>query len=235
MPATALLDAGCGTGELMNYLSLHGRKCSGFDAESEMIRQAIQKAVGLNISPDFRTATLQNCKNYYKEEQFGGIFCLGNTIVHVKDSSEIESVLKSFFHLLQPGGKAAIQILNYDRILKKHITSLPVIEAEMADKKIRFYRTYNKEETGEGLMFTARLEITTTLATDVYSWETRLYPALRTEIETLLEKTGFCGIEVWEDYEETCASEESSLYLFTARKLLDKQYQSESPSASPAR
>ena len=212
-----VLDAGCGTGELVLYLSGQGRNISGFDFDPRMINLARAKAENLPAPPVFTIASLQNCGAGYSGQVFGTLLCLGNTLVHVKNGKELLGVAQNFYGLLAPGGKLAVQLLNYDRIFRFSIQELPPLKAVSEETEIGFYRSYRRDEADpRGLVFGGKLRIRKKEGTEEWSGETRLYAAGREEISTALKKAGFKAITVLEDYNETPAGPDSPVYLITA-------------------
>ena len=97
-----ILDAGCGTGGLLRYLSNKGYKnASGFDVSSHAIAIARSKNVVAELL-DIRSA----CTRYNKSS-FDVI--IANDILYFPSRTELRSLLECFYSLL---GKTGIVIVN---------------------------------------------------------------------------------------------------------------------------
>jgi SAM-dependent methyltransferase len=81
------------------------------------------------------------------------LVCLGNTLVHLTETSDLERFFADTARVLSPGGLLIIQILNYDHILDSGLTELPVIDSE----RVIFRRCYQR--AGPLLRFQTWLEI----------------------------------------------------------------------------
>ncbi|WP_319559552.1 class I SAM-dependent methyltransferase [Marispirochaeta sp.] len=213
-----VLDAGCGTGELLLHLTGKGIPGFGFDADKEMIRRAKKKTVAAESNADFRKAGLTDASVLYQGRFFTAIFCMGNTIAHVHDLQELNTVIADFASLLSSGhkGRLAVQLLNYDRILRQKPQELPPLTAEEKDLKLRFLRRYRYEE--EHILFTGALkaESSKNPAKNLESsFETILLPIRRQAITRAFSEAGLRNVGIWEDYGKTPAGEESAVFLVT--------------------
>ena len=208
-----VLDAGCGTGELLLYLARKGISGSGFDADEEMVRKAKEKSAGPDSTVDFRKAGLTEAAEVYPPRSFTALLCMGNTIAHVRDLEELNRLVMDFSSLLKEGGRLAVQVLNYDRILATRPRELPPLTAKKDDLKLRFLRRYRYEK--EHIIFAGTLQAETRENRLEKSFETVLLPLRRSDLEAAFTLSGLRNISVWEDYGSQPASEESAVYLFT--------------------
>ena len=215
-----VLDAGCGTGELLLSLACAGIPGYGFDADEEMIRKAMEKSVPAAASVDFRNAVLTEAAGLYPNSTFTALLCMGNTLAHVRDLNELDSVISDFSSLLKNGGRLAIQLLNYDRILIQRPNELPPLTAEQGDTQLRFLRRYRyiESENGEQIQFSGTLQVESREKSLETNFKTILLPLRRKDLEKALSGNGFKQIRFWEDYETRPATEESAVYLATALK-----------------
>ena len=127
---TRLLDMGCGTGNKTAVLAEGIREVEAFDSDPGMIA----KAAAINASPNirYRILDLMDVDRVFAPESFDAALCLGNTLVHLTEPGAIDSFLAKTASVLKSGGMFLLQILNYDDILDKKITSLPRIETDRA-------------------------------------------------------------------------------------------------------
>ena len=191
-----------------------------------MIRIARNKALTIPEGPDFRVDTLQHCADSYPQGGFRALFCLGNTLVHLADRAELDAVMRGFKRLLTPGGGLAVQLLNYDRLLRKKPTTLPPLTGEDERGRVSFHRSYGYD--AHGVRFSGRLEIERGGERGgklggkrvEFSSETLLLPIKRDELLESCREAGFNNARLWEDYEQTPATNESFFYLLSASAAL---------------
>ncbi len=131
------LDAACGTGIHAILLASLGVKVTGVDASPAMIEKARQNARRLNADVSFSVAKMQNLREAV-EENYDTVFCLGNSVPHLLEKSDLEQAMRNFYALLQPGGHVVLQLLNYEKILQKRER---VVGVHRANEKlfVRFY------------------------------------------------------------------------------------------------
>jgi len=208
-----ILDIGCGTGDLSLDLAKDGNSVYAIDADQEMIKQAIRKKMPLELDeyPVFRDFNMKRIAYFFDKGKYDAITCYGNTLVHLKDKEEISGFLKSCIEVLRTGGHLMIQILNYEYILKKNISELPVIDNE----KVRFERYYESTET-EHLDFVTRL----TIKTDQSILKNRiaLFPLTKEHLKVLLTDAGFSDIKFYGGFNKAAFKEDGLPLLVEAIK-----------------
>lgn len=96
-----LLDAGCGTGTHIKYLS-DWYDCTGFDINEELIAIAENKVPGTS----FRQADM---KDFEFDEDFDIITCLFNSICCATDMGELNQIMDRFVDHLRPGGVVVVE------------------------------------------------------------------------------------------------------------------------------
>ncbi|MCF8362801.1 MAG: class I SAM-dependent methyltransferase [Prolixibacteraceae bacterium] len=195
-----LLDIGCGTGSLSHALSIEGYNVDAIDLDESMIEESRKKSNAEN--PKFRTANMLEISSDFNFEQFDGVICFGNTLVHLTENALIEHFLNSAFSILKPGGKFMLQILNYESILKKRLKNLPLIE----NNNIRFERLYEYPESG---LINFKTNLTIKQIGEVIHNEVLLNPVGKTEIENMLNETGFSNIQLFGNFKRDKLSDES--------------------------
>lgn len=196
-----LLDVGCGTGSLAITLSVMGIEVTGIDLNKNMIDQARTKAEELGTTPEFYVMDMHKLTDNLAGKSFEAVSCLGNTLVHMNSLDEVREALIQFDKLLIPQGMMILQVLNYDKVLKEGITTLPTIEQE----GIVFERSYRWKEGDPTITFSTRLTTPDTLKP--IEQETELFPLRQYQLQTLLEELGYKNQSWYGSYEEEPADE----------------------------
>jgi len=134
---------------------------------------------------NFIKLDMKNIATQFSGNKFNYIFCMGNTLVHLKNLIEIESFFKNVKKILNSDGKFIFQILNYNKILNNNIKNLPLIEND----RVTFERSY-KLENNSSLTFKTTLTIKK-VANKKIENETTLFPLKYDEIIKILNKFDF--------------------------------------------
>jgi len=126
--AGTVLDAGCGSGL---YALTFARM--GLDVIGEDISESKDEQLDVRwISCPFNDIT------HHITDGIDSVVCMGNSLVHVLDDAELADVMMSFSKVLKPAGLLAIQVLNYDLIVKRQERIVGVTRS--GEKEfIRFY------------------------------------------------------------------------------------------------
>jgi len=138
--AKNILEVGSATGKYIKSLENDGFNAVGLEYDRIFMSYPYNIIIGdMHFLP-------------FKPSMFGTVVCIGNTLAHAKNSTEVQKILYQSFSLLSPGGSLIVQTVNYDRIFAHNIKELPLIETE----SLRFerYYEYNNEKT---LFFNATL------------------------------------------------------------------------------
>ncbi len=205
-----VLDIGCATGDLAIALSKNDYTLTGIDLDEDMIKIAKRKINNNKII--FKVENMLNIKSIFKNESFNSILCLGNTLVHLKDLVEFIVFFKSIRTLLKNNGIFIIQIVNYDRILKKEIRTLPDLKRD----GLLFERKYVKKKEKDNLEFIGILTIDKNekklVSTEI------LYPLTSQELKECLIEAGFINIKVFGDEKHSKFTEESPAIIAVIKK-----------------
>lgn len=192
--ATRLLDVGCSDGRVAKLLTEKGFYVHGIDLSSDMI--AVAKAVAENVNNlDIEYLNMLEIGNHFNAKSFDGVYCIGNTLVHLKDKEEIRNALLGFSSVLAAEGKLVIQVINYGHVFSSQLKKLPLIENEY----VKFEREYVL--TPPEVLFKTRLEIKKT--NEAYEAQTTLLGLDKNELEQLLSEAGFYNFKWFGDYKET--------------------------------
>ncbi|HMM35289.1 MAG TPA: class I SAM-dependent methyltransferase [Thermoanaerobaculia bacterium] len=144
-PSTRLLDLGCGTGEHARFLQAEGFEVTGVDASEAQLAQAREEGPG----PEFVKGDLAEL-GAAVTGPFGAAISLGNGLPHLHER-EMASFLGHLARLLLPGAPVLFQILNYDRILDRGITSLPLNVRDDGGERVVFLRLMEPRPDGKVL------------------------------------------------------------------------------------
>jgi SAM-dependent methyltransferase len=155
-PCSRILDIACGTGGYSLALAEKGHRLTGIDLDRGMIDAARAKAEGLDLHTVFRVMDMLAMVEQL-DPGFDLAFCIGNSLVHLESEENIQRVLMDCQRLLNPGGTLVVQIINYDRILAKGITSLPTLRDDSAG--LEFVRTYELDPAAKIVIFRTELRI----------------------------------------------------------------------------
>lgn len=205
-----VLDLAAGTGNYSIALSKMGYDVTAVDLDKEMINMIKKKSdmQGINV----KTYQL-NMKDIHtiKEKDFDLVFCIGNSIVHLENISEIKDVIGKIHKLLRKDGKILIQIVNYDRILEKNIKELPLIDRP--NEGVKFIRNYEIKDNK--VLFKTKLVVP---EDKIYENCVELYALKSNELSTILDEVGFENIKQFGDFDGNPYSLNSFPIIVTAIK-----------------
>lgn len=208
-----ILDAACGTGTYTIGLAQEGYQTVGVDLDETMIALAEKKAGDLGLDVDFIVSDMQNI-DLVSTSDLDRIFCIGNSLVHLKNREEIKSFIETAYALLKDQGDLIIQIINYDRILDEGITFLPTIEVR--DKGITFVRTYRYVESTGLIEFRTRLRVNGEETESCVS----LYPIRKEDLYQVLVECGFTEVRVFGGFDESPYSKDALPLVLKAKKTV---------------
>lgn len=192
-----VLDLACGTGTYSIELAKKGHRVDGIDLEEDMITKAKEKG---GLFADFTAHDMTKIKDIFKEKKYDFIFCIGNSIVHLKSKEKIQILIQDVYDMLIDEGALVIQIVNFDRVIKNDVKSLPTIDRN--DKGIKFIRNYNYKEDENKVEFKTELLVSNDGNVDKYQNSVDLIALKMEELKTMFEKSGFKDIEVFGDFTE---------------------------------
>ncbi|SDZ09630.1 Methyltransferase domain-containing protein [Evansella caseinilytica] len=207
-----ILDVACGTGGYSVLLSGAGHRVYGIDQDAGMIEKATAKGAAVT----FLQEDMVRSKELFAGERFDLIYCIGNSFVHLKDRQEMKQLIQDWYDMLSEHGSLIIQTVNYQRILKNNITSLPMIHREA--KGITFDRQYdiNRDEGTVG--FKTELTVTNEAGTVSYKNCVPLIPVEIEELNGWITAAGFRKTEVFGDYLKGEYREDSPAAIVKAYK-----------------
>lgn len=172
-----LLDLGCGAGGYALAMAKLGYFVDGIDYDPSMIKIANQKN-NPSLRLSFKQGDMLDIDIF---DAYDGIYCIGNTLVHLDSEQAVFEVLGKLYDGLKPGGTLVLQIVNYDRILSMNIKNLPTLKAD----NLEFVRDYHFNGT--------KIEFITTLKTNegIYQNSVDLLPLRQNDLFKMMTQIGF--------------------------------------------
>lgn len=207
-----ILDLACGTGTYALALGAKGFQVYGLDLDASMVAEAKSKAEQEGRA-EFLVADMQECVKLFPPKSFGGIFCIGNSLVHLPSKEHLSTLVKNVFDLLEEGGVFISQIVNYDRVLHYSVTELPVIHNRQA--KVKFIRKYKYNEEQRRIIFSGTLEVE---GEKPVTNSVTLLPLLKDEMIAMHQEAGFKHIETLGGFRREPFTLDTQALVVVARK-----------------
>lgn len=206
-----VLDIGTGTGNYSIAFAGDGYDVTAIDLDSEMIEALKDKTSNSDLSISPLVMNMLDLGRL-KKDSFDGAFCIGNSLVHLQTAKDIQKSLNEIYALLKIGGQLAIQIVNYDRVLKRDVKDLPLINRP--EVKVKFIRKY---DLIDGMIhFKTRLIVGDDNKT--YDNVITLYPLTSIEFKALLEESGFKNIQFYGGFDGKDFDLDAFPMIVTAQK-----------------
>lgn len=195
----SILDIAAGTGNYSIELQKSGYKVDSLELDPHMVKKLEEKLV--NEKENMNVFEMSMTDIDLIDKTYDGMYCIGNSIVHLNSHEEIKKFLKKAYEKLNRDGVMIIQIVNYDRVLKYNVTQLPTIVRE--EEKVSFKREYLKE--GDLVIFRGILD---TIEGQFVS-EVNLFILTKDNLEKLLIETGFNNVKFFGGFDESQYNYES--------------------------
>lgn len=195
-PPKAVLDVACGTGGYSLALAKEDYHVVATDLDAKMVQQLDIKANKAGTAIRSLQADMLEIGDKITNK-FDTVFCIGNSIVHLKNLLQIKSFLINAKKLLNDNGSLILQIINFDRVLAKDIKSLPTITDESIG--LSFERNYRYSKDQNIVYFKTKL----TVREKSFESEIPLYPLLENELIQAITQAGFKDVKLFGDFEES--------------------------------
>ncbi|MBJ7949787.1 SAM-dependent methyltransferase [Bacillus toyonensis] len=202
----SVLDVGAGTGNVAEALVKRGMTVTAMEPEKKMAAKICEKAKIHERKFYVNTFGMQQIDNV--SGLFDGIYCIGNTLVHLDNIEEIKDFTRKSLEKLKTGGKFIIQIVNYERILIQKQFIFPEIQKE----QFLFKRDYKIE--GEKVIFTATLNVDG----KEFSNSISLYPITKNQLLPIIKECGFQSVEIYANFEKQMYSADGPALVIVAIK-----------------
>jgi len=205
-----VLDIATGTGNYAVALAEGNYDVTAIDLDNEMIDALKVKSTQMDLSIQSTVMNMLDLKDL-DSETFDGIFCIGNSLVHLQTIEDIKTACKEIYKKLKIGGSLVVQIVNYDRILERDVKDLPLINRP--DKGVKFIRKYDYID--KMIHFKTRLIVEND---QTYDNVITLYPLRSEAFVGLLEEIGFKDIELFGGFDEQAFSMDAFPLIVSAKK-----------------
>ncbi len=208
-----VLDAACGSGLHAILLSEMGVKVTAADISHHMLEKARNNAKSAGVTVEWVYSAMQKLSENINT-RVNAVLCLGNSLPHLLPGKDLEAAVAGFYNMLEPGGVAVIQILNYQRILQRKDRIIG-IHRQGENEYIRFY-----DFLGETVRFNILTVHSEGERVSQQLLSTELYPYRRKELDKALRLSGFKNLEFFGNMQFAEFDEEKSPNLVvTAKKL----------------
>lgn len=208
----SIVDAGCGTGNLIVSLSEVYRKTAGLDPDEAMLDAARSKAKARGAGTWLISAGMLDLDREFDAGSVDRLICFGNTLPHLKDITETEDFSNQAHRVLKRGGLLLLQIINYDRIINRKLGGLPAIEND----EIRFERVYEYADSPELINFITRL--TLKHSGETIENEVPLLAIRPSKVRQVLTNAGFSAFEEFGSFKRESFTAESQPYILVAKR-----------------
>lgn len=214
-----VLDSACGTGMHAIALAEAGFEAAGADFSAGMVERARLNAKAKGVSLRFEQAGFGEMEGTFGNESFDALLCLGNSLPHLLTGEQLVEALADFAACLKPGGLVILQNRNFDAVMACRTRWMEPQTAREGQEEWIFQRFYDFEP--DGLI---TFNILSLHREGEGTWEqtvrsTQLRPLLKTEMQAVLEETGFSRISFYGDMNGTLFDEtHSGNLVICARK-----------------
>lgn len=201
-------DIACGTGQQLEALCDRGMEVWGIDLDDDMIELLKKRRPDLSgnvVTGDMREA--DRLLGNVMPGRADVVYCIGNSLVQLTDTGDIQRILNACAALLEPGGVFVGQIVNFDRVLGGDYDLLPTIERSLpSGESCVLERAYLPSQRQGCVRFRTRLST----SQGTQEKEHELYALSREEFEELLTKASFSSLEWFGDYKGNAWTPDSS-------------------------
>ena len=215
-----ILDLACGTGNYTHALTQKGHDVYGIDLDELMIQAAKRKYP--DKAGNFFTGDMLNIDSIFEGQSFDMIYCIGNSLVHLPNKEAIRKLTVKVFDLLNDNGMFIIQVVNYDKIVRDRIESLPPIVREK--EGVSFIRNYTFENGREFVNFNTELRYDN----EKIANSVKLLALQSMDLTDMVKSAGFTTVQLFGSYDEPEYTANSNATIIKATKLNLNQWHNNS-------
>lgn len=204
-----ILDIACGTGNYSLSLAEKGHNVYGIDNNPKMIEQAISKALFSSIIITFDVFDMMQL-NLYNIQIFDLIFCIGNSIAHIKSIEQLNNFFTNVYNKLKSGGTFILHTINYQNSKLFEKSFFPIIE----NNNIKFIRWYEPTNGLDKISFNAKLILN---GKEEHNIKNEL---LKIDIQQIYHdlQNLFTKVEIYSDYQKSPYSMTANSAIFVCQK-----------------
>ncbi|HDR4862372.1 MULTISPECIES: class I SAM-dependent methyltransferase [Bacillus] len=202
----SVIDVGAATGNVANALVEKGMIVTAMEPAKKMADKISEKAITHRGRLFVNTLRMQQIDDV--PGIFDGIYCIGNTLVHLDNVQEISDFIQSSFKKLKKNGKFIVQIVNYEKVLNQKNFIFPVIKKE----HFSFKRDYAIERNK--VLFT----VTLNTSGEEFSNSIELYPITKKQLLPILIDCGFESVETYANFDKKIYSLDGPALVIVATK-----------------
>ncbi len=212
LPA-AVMDVGAGAGEQLAWFAARGIPSVGLEPDPDLLA-VIENRDWEGRRPVLAAAAMEDLPGHWAGSA-DLLLCLGNTLPHLPDRAALARALAGMRATLRPGGRLAVQTVNFDRVLADRRADFPVIRRELpGGGSIVLERSYDLSAIPGRVLF--NLALTAGGETSAASWPLR--PIRRDELVDALSAAGFAAVETFGDYDRSPFTDRSPALVAVARR-----------------
>jgi len=196
---SSVLDSACGTGMHAIALAKLGFQSYGCDLSEPMIQIAKKNAEHESAEVKFFPAGFGEIADRADGFSYDSVICLGNSLPHVRDSSELTTTLLDFGKVLNQNGTLILQNRNFDSVMDLKERWLDPQYSQQDGTETLFHRFYdfNPDDT-------ITFNMLVTSRKDGEGWRqsviaTRLFPLRSNLMENVLLSTGYRDLQFFGD------------------------------------
>jgi SAM-dependent methyltransferase len=106
-----VLELGSGTGRKLLPIAADGHPCTGLELAPAMLERARRAALDRGLSVEWVAGDM---RSFDLGRTFNLVLCTGNSLLHLLDSADLVSCLRSVRRHLAPGGRFVFDVFNPD-------------------------------------------------------------------------------------------------------------------------
>lgn len=163
-PPARIFDIASGTGEYAAALHARGYDCFGIDLDWAMHAQAQSRHPELVVRERLLQGDMLELTDLVRGPARLA-YCIGNSLPQLSDAAQLREALLQMWDLTRPEGSVAVQVVNFDRVLRESGEqdgskpwAMPVLQARTENgEDITLERGYDLRLMPERLLFKTRL------------------------------------------------------------------------------
>ena len=192
----SVLDCGCGSGWHAITFAKLGLKAYGMDNSKPMLSLARLNAKREKSSAKFYSGDFKHVDKSVPHK-VDALICLGNALAILQNQSEILQTFKSMNRTLTSHGIVIFQMLNFGRMPKHQLTTLPVRVIQKGGKEYLFLRIFDIGDQSAKINFVLLIHDKGQWSQETNS--THLFYYTQPLLNRLLKKAGFSKVRMYGD------------------------------------